>query len=435
MSSSTALKYSILKAESTVNNLDEIDLFAELEKEEIESQPQASPGNDNTEGANQGITALNPLGSIAQISGKRSRLTYIDAYTLSKLPLPPIKYIIDNLISVGLHVLAGSPKVGKSWLMLWIGLMVSSGQSIWGNKTAPGSVLYLALEDNKNRLQTRMNLVLNGQVAPSNLYYATEAMSTSDGLLKALEEWVLDQKAVNQNPQLIIIDTFQKIRGHTSSDNAYANDYRDAGELKKFADKHEIAVIIVHHTRKQGDQDVFNTISGSTGLTGATDTMIVVKKQGRGSDEAIFYATGRDIEEMELAIKFNSTTCKWDLVSSNASQYLQQKKLVSNPVAAIISQFLNNNGGKWSGKASDLYNLLFDGISDIEKEQKGLPKASNTMTRFFNNNISVFEANNIKYVWDTSKNNASYVHLEQIPPISPEPPQIEEYQYFEDELE
>lgn len=431
MSNNTeTLNNSISNRLGPVNNPEEIDLFAEFEKAEIELHPKFISGNGNTEGENQGAvvsTINNTTGSGASTNSKPARLKFIDAYSLSKLSLPPIKYIIDNLISVGLHILAGSPKLGKSWLMLGIGLMVSSGQSMWGRKTTPGSVLYLALEDSQNRLQTRMNIVLNGQAAPTNLYFVTEAMPTTEGLLEAMEAWVVDQKSANQNPQLIIIDTFQKIRGYTSSDNTYANDYRDAGELKKFADKHEIAVIVVHHTRKQGDQDVFNTISGSTGLTGAADTMIVVKKQGHGSGDAIFYATGRDIEEIELVIKFNRTTYTWDLISTNASQYLQQKNFVSNPVVAAINQLLDGTSGRWSGKASDLYNILFGSISDTEKKEKGIPKAANVLTKFLNNNKHMLEANKIKYVWDDTKKDATYVLLEQIPPSPPEPPQIEEY--------
>lgn len=250
-----------------------------------------------------------------------------------------------------------------------------------------------------------------------------------------MEDWVAQQKNANQNPQVIIVDTFQKIRGHTSSDNAYANDYKDAGELKKFADKHEIAVIVVHHTRKQGDQDVFNTISGSTGLTGAADSMFVIKKQGQGSKEAVFHATGRDIEEMELAIKFNDVTHTWDMVSPNASQYIQQKYFASNPVSILINQLLDTNSGEWYGKVSDLDKILFNGISDMDKQANGIPKAPNSLSRFLNNNIKMLEANNIKYIRDTGKNDGSYIQLKQIPPISAEPPQLEEYQGFEDELE
>ena len=435
MSNNTVLKNSIPNRVSSVNNLDEIDLFVELEEVEVGLRPEVKSGINSKDNENQGAIISSITGSKVSMIKQQTRLKCIDAYSLSKLILPPTQYIIDKLVSVGLHIVAGSPKLGKSWLMLQIALSVSTGRAMWGRSTTPGSVLYLALEDTNTRLQSRQSLVLNGQSAPSNVYFVTEAMSTSDGLLDAMEDWVVGQKTANQNPQLIIIDTFQKIRGHTSSDNAYANDYRDAGALKKFADKHGIAVILVHHTRKQGDQDVFNTISGSTGLTGAADSMFVVKKQGHTSDEAIFYTSGRDIEEMQLAIRFNRTTYTWDLISSNASQYLQQKKLVNNPVATSINKFLCSTGGNWSGKASDLYNLLFDGMSDIEKEQKGIPKASNAMTRFFNSNIALFETNNIKYVRDTSKNDASYIHLEQIPPSSPEPPQLEEYQGFEDELE
>lgn len=422
---------SISNETGDVNNQVEIDLFADLNR--VELNPKSCNYDYNLNDQRQDIPMLDGHWSAKKC--KVHKLKCIDAYSLSKLQLPPIKYIIEDLLSVGFHILAGPPKLGKSWLVLNLAIQVSTGQSMWGKRTTPGSVLYLALEDHQKRLQSRQNLVLNGQSAPKNLIFVTEAVPINEGLIEVMEDWVVQQRIANQNPQLIIIDTFQKIRGHTSNDNAYANDYKDAGELKKFADKHEIAVIVVHHTRKQGDQDVFNTISGSTGLTGAADSMFVVKKQGTGSGEAIFHATGRDIEEMELAIKFNDVTHTWDMISPNASQYLQQKNFVSNPVITSINQFLNCIGCKWYGKASDLYDLLFNGISDMEKQAKGIPMASNSLSRFLNSNLKMMEANNIKYIRDTSKNDASYILLEQIPPISPEPPQLEEYQGFEDELE
>ncbi|WP_313558836.1 AAA family ATPase [Ruminiclostridium cellobioparum] len=426
---------SISNRTGDVNNQQEIDLFAEFEKAEVERHRKFISGNDNIEGQNQGAVILSITGSGASVIKKKSKLKCIDAYSLSKLQLPPIKYIIEDLLSVGLHILAGPPKLGKSWLVLDLAIQVSTGQSMWGKRTTPGSVLYLALEDHQKRLQSRQNLVLNGQPVPKNLYFATEAVPINEGLIEAMEDWVAQQKIANQNPQVIIVDTFQKIRGHTSSDNAYANDYKDAGELKKFADKHEIAVIVVHHTRKQGDQDVFNTISGSTGLTGAADSMFVIKKQGQGSKEAVFHATGRDIEEMELAIKFNDVTHTWDMVSPNASQYIQQKYFASNPVSILINQLLDTNSGEWYGKVSDLDKILFNGISDMDKQANGIPKAPNSLSRFLNNNIKMLEANNIKYIRDTGKNDGSYIQLKQIPPISAEPPQLEEYQGFENELE
>ena len=63
---------------------------------------------------------------------KENRLQTIDGETLMSRPLTPLNFVVDTLLSQGLHILAGSPKVGKSWLTLWLAVTVAKGESIWG---------------------------------------------------------------------------------------------------------------------------------------------------------------------------------------------------------------------------------------------------------------------------------------------------------------
>lgn len=60
------------------------------------------------------------------------RLNTIDGETLMSKPLQPLNFVVDTLISQGLHILAGSPKVGKSWLALWLAVTVAKGEPVWG---------------------------------------------------------------------------------------------------------------------------------------------------------------------------------------------------------------------------------------------------------------------------------------------------------------
>ena len=94
----------------------------------------------------------------------------------------------------------------------------------------------------------------------------------------------------------------QKVRT-ASKDNAYASDYGDISLIKDFADRHSLAVIVVHHIRKQNDSDVFNKVSGTTGLTGSADATFVLEKEKRASDTAKLYVTGRDTPYQEYTLR------------------------------------------------------------------------------------------------------------------------------------
>ena len=53
--------------------------------------------------------------------------------------------------------LTGAPKVGKSWLVLWLANQVSKGEPVWGLKTEKCGVLYISLEDTFQRMQQRLS--------------------------------------------------------------------------------------------------------------------------------------------------------------------------------------------------------------------------------------------------------------------------------------
>lgn len=68
----------------------------------------------------------------------------------------PIEFVIDGLLAQGLYILAGAPKVGKSWLALDMCLSIAKGEKILGLKTSQGTALYLCLEDSYARIQNRL---------------------------------------------------------------------------------------------------------------------------------------------------------------------------------------------------------------------------------------------------------------------------------------
>ena len=236
-------------------------------------------------------------------------------------------FIVDRLLPIGLNLLCGSSKIGKSWLVLDLAISVAKGNTFLGFNTSKSSVLYYALEDTKNRLYERGKILLNGSMFPSNLYGSTYAINLSCGFLNNLEN------ELNNNPdiKLVIVDTLQKIRGKINqSETAYAYDYREMSELKRFADLNGICMLLIHHTRKAQDSDIYNTINGTTGLIGTSDNTFILSKDNRMDNKAILSITGRDIENEEYVLEFNSKDCKWNMISKLRDYELKEENIEFN---------------------------------------------------------------------------------------------------------
>ena len=223
--------------------------------------------------------------------------------------LPPIRHVVEGLLPMGMGVLVAKPKLGKSWMVLDLCLAVAQGEPFLGFPTRQHGTLYLALEDGKSRMQTRLRRLLEGRPAPANMHVMFQAQRLGEGLLETLGEY-LD---ANPDIHLVCIDTLSKIKPKAKPfENAYDADYDYMGRLKAFADSRGICVLLVHHTRKsKNPEDSFDNINGSTGILGAADFTIVLDKQSRMDDEASFLLTGRDIEQCERVIRFDKARCRW----------------------------------------------------------------------------------------------------------------------------
>ncbi|HMN14514.1 MAG TPA: AAA family ATPase, partial [Bellilinea sp.] len=223
------------------------------------------------------------------------KLETMDAETLMTTPMDPLKFIVSKLIPQGLHILAGSPKIGKSWLALWICLQVAKGEKVWGLETLKSEVLYLCLEDSFSRIQSRLFEITDD--APPNLHFAIMSDAIGNGLEIQIENFLKEHPSTG----LIVIDTLQKVRKTVSSNvNPYATDYDDINSLKQIADRNKLAMVLVHHLRKATDSDPLNMISGTTGIAGGADTNFVLQKDKRIDNTAKLICTGRDIEDREL---------------------------------------------------------------------------------------------------------------------------------------
>ena len=232
----------------------------------------------------------------------QTRFRTIDGESLMSCPLQPLSFVVDSLLATGLHVLAGSPKVGKSWLALWLSVMVANGKPVWGMNTRQGTTLYLC----------------------------TEREMLGGGLEEKLQVFLTE----HPDTVLVIIDTLQMVR-NVKRDNTYANDYNDLSALKKIADRFGIALLVIHHLRKEPDDDVFNRISGTTAISGAVDSSFMLVEEKRGSGKGKLYCIGRDIEYREIELERNEDNV-WELVSDS----LVQPELLEARVVFLISELL-----------------------------------------------------------------------------------------------
>ena len=270
------------------------------------------------------------------------KLQTVNAETLLYEPLEKPSFVVDSLIPTGLSLFCGSQKIGKSWLMLKLCLCVSQGIPLWDMPTMEGDVLYLCLEDTFCRIQDRLFHLTDE--ASGRLHFAVASCKLSDGLIVQLEDYLKDYP----DSRLIVIDTLQKVRT-ASKDNAYASDYGDISLIKDFADRHSLAVIVVHHIRKQNDSDVFNKVSGTTGLTGSADATFVLEKEKRASDTAKLYVTGRDTPYQEYTLRFRD--CSWELVERKTQEQLAKETIPD--VLFRLVDFMRDKE-EWIGTATEL---------------------------------------------------------------------------------
>ena len=240
-----------------------------------------------------------------------TKLETITAEDLQNRTYEPTPFLVDELIPEGLHILAGAPKIGKSWLALWLCLCVAQGQALWNFATTQGEALYLSLEDSFQRIQTRLFDLTED--APPTLHFAIMTDTLKHGLEQQIEQFLMEHPTT----KLVVIDTLQRVRGTGSDSNLYANDYHDIGILKQLADKRHIAILLIHHLRKLRDDDPMNMISGSTGLSGAADSTFVLQKSSRLANIASLHCTGRDIPDRTLKLELGEDDHVWKLLSDS----------------------------------------------------------------------------------------------------------------------
>jgi hypothetical protein len=241
------------------------------------------------------------------------------ARDLMRKQFKPVNWAVPGIAPVGLIALAGKQKIGKSWLDLGLCLGVAAGGMVFGSiRVEQGDTLYLALEDNERRMQDRILALLGPVEEPSECFdYALKwPRMDADGLI-ALEKWIVSRK----NPRMIIIDPWVKVKPRIkqrAGETGYDADYEALEGLKALADKYNVCIIVQFHLRKQGAEDPFDELNGTSGITACADGFLSLKRS-RGEADATLWGTGRDYkDDVDLALKFSNGF--WNVLG-NATEY------------------------------------------------------------------------------------------------------------------
>jgi predicted transcriptional regulator len=290
-----------------------------------------------------------------------------------------LRWVIPKYLPEGCALLAGRPKVGKSWLGLDAGIAVSSGGACMGQQCEQGDVLGLFLEDTDRRLQRRMTMMLGAYKDswPASLTYATGWPRLNERGLDWMRRWVDGAR----KPRLIIIDILERIRQRTKKDDRqsqYSADYEALVSLQELSAEAQLSILTLVHQRKLGAEDLIDTVSGTLGLGGAVDTVLIL-----GKDQQLgkfLYGRGRDLEEFNVTVQQNDQ-CRWRVLGPKVEGQSSPER--AQIVAALaragrpmnVKEISEAVGGKYPNVKQLLAKLHAGG--EVERVSTGLYKLPN----------------------------------------------------------
>lgn len=299
----------------------------------------------------------------------------ITAAELDELNIQPIEWLVREILPVGLSILGAPSKYYKSYMALGLCIAICNGAKFLGFDCEKHDCLYFDLESTKRRPKSRLDQILGAdQKKPDNLHIIT-GEDNPGRIGEGFEAQVEYQLSEHPNIKLIVVDVFQLIRQPAKrGQSGYDRDYEDFRALKQIVDKHDVGILLIHHTRKMKDpSDVFNEFSGSTGMLGAQDCAWLISKKERFDEEAILHITGRDLKSQNLQVKFNKDTFQWQYIGTAEEVESQkfQAEYDQSPVIETIKKLVKQGGGHWEGSAQEIKEaskyLSFEIYDDVRK--------------------------------------------------------------------
>lgn len=282
----------------------------------------------------------------------RKQIEFIDADTLIKSDIPPVDYIVEGLLTKGLGGISAKSKLGKSWLMLQLGVAIANGDKFLGFSTKKSGVLYIDLENMPALSQERLRIVLDGREPPKNLRFAYDFNIMGQGFEEDLNQFLQN----NPDVKLVIIDVFQKVkRPKRLNQTDYEADYETLTEVREIAVKNDVCILPVYHDRKFIDAtDPFANLLGSTALMGVSDFMWVLYKEKREDPEATLAMTGRTIREQQYKLKKNGAL--WENLGNAAAleETRKHREYDADPLVNTIRKLVEQGKGKWKGRVKEI---------------------------------------------------------------------------------
>ncbi|MGL4789999.1 MAG: AAA family ATPase [Anaerotignaceae bacterium] len=312
-------------------------------------------------------------------------LEIISATELLNTEYPPLQFTIDKLLPQGIFILAGSGKIGKSWLSLDMCIAVATGGKLWNYDANVGEVLYLALEDTYPRLKERLERIQDDNADIQRLNLAISSLGITDGLVEQIKAFI----TANPSTKLIVIDTLERIRNGEQDKSMYSCDYRDINKLREVLEGNNATLLLVHHTRKMYDPDPLNTLSGSTGLVGAVDGVWVLEKEKRTEGKGKLTIANRDTEGYCFKVEFIKDECRWNFLGS-------EEELAENEddnFCDLIAEFVTSS---FNGTATEL-------VEGMKKLDENFDISSRAVAKKLSNLQGLLrEKYGIKYLWERS---------------------------------
>ena len=275
--------------------------------------------------------------------------------------------LIDGFLFNGIYIMAGAPKTGKTFLLEQIAYHVSTGKPLWDLAVRQGTVLYLAMDDSLEDIQTRMYRMF-GPEGSDKLRFASWPCSIGNGLTDRLYSFLKKY----EDTRLIIIDTFQCVRDADNGRYSYAADYQTIKDLRLFISPYQLCLILVHHTRKQPSDQCFERISGTNGLMGASDGAYLLQKDNYTDKKATLHMSIRNSASQTFYLKRDPTTLRWEL--EKVQESLPEPP--PNPVLEAVARLVTAEAPEWRGSPAELAAVLQQDLSP------------NVLTRHLNVNIS-----------------------------------------------
>jgi len=303
-------------------------------------------------------------------------LTVMSASDILQTDYPEMLWIIPDILPIGLSVLAGKSKVGKSWLCLQMLRAVVTGREFFRRPVTQGPVLYLSLEDTARRLKSRMIKQGWSDKQEAAHFMTASVFEDEIGDLAGGGSERLAKQIKREGYRLVLIDTLSRaIEGDQS-----ASEIMTAAlyPLSEIANECAMAIGLVDHLRKGANAetpfDALDEVRGSTAKVASADTILGLYRH-QGQRGARLFVVGRDVNEATFSLTFDREAGYWQGESDSEKELTPAQKAVLAIVGDVQPATLSDLVSATGKDKSYLYRMLQDltnaGSLTVEGSGKG----------------------------------------------------------------